>query len=85
MFEMENEVFPTNFIKKKNEIMGSNKVVEKPFTNLKTYKGDEIKPYMKEIVSEILPTENIAKYHFNMPTHRTIYNEDVSSPDNSSS
>ena len=74
---MENEVFPTNFIQKKNEIVGSNKVYEKPFTNMKTYHGEELQPYMKEKVSDTLQTENIAKYSFNLPTHRSIYNENV--------
>lgn len=78
---MENEVFPTNFIQKKNEIVGSNKIYEKPFTNMKTYHGEEIQPYMKDKISETItvPNENIAKYYFNLPTHRSLYNDNVSS------
>ena len=78
---MENEVFPTNFMKKKNEIYGSNKTFEKPFTNIKTYKGDELKPYMLEKVGEAIQTENIAKYHFDNLNHRAQYNQNVSVPE----
>lgn len=74
---MENEVFPTNFIKKKNEIYGSNKTFEKPFTGMKTYHGEELKPYMKEQMGEAMQTENIAKYHFDNTNHRNQYNQSV--------
>jgi hypothetical protein len=74
---MENEVFPTDFIRRKNEICGGNKVFEKPFTNMKTYHGDERKPYMQDKIGEAIQTENIAKYHFDNMNHREQYNQSV--------
>ena len=74
---MQNEVFPTEFYKKKNEIYGSNKIVEPSFTGMKTYKGDEIQPYMKDKIGEAIQTENIAKYHFDNMNHRNQFNQSV--------
>ena len=82
---MQNEVFPTEFIKKKNEIYGSNKVTEKAFTGMKTYKGDEIKPYMSEKVADTIGNENIAKYHFDNSNHRHQFNQSVILISNNSS
>ena len=74
---MQNEVFPTEFVKKKNDIVGSNKITEKAFTGMKTYKGDEIQPYMSEKVAETIQTENVAKYHFANENHRHRFNQSV--------
>ena len=76
-FEMQNEVFPTNFIKKKNEIVGGNKVYEKAFTGMKTYKGDEVQPWMKDNIPDTVQTENIAKFNFSLPNHRGLYNQNL--------
>ena len=62
LFEMENEIFPTNYKKLKNEIHSSNKTQEKAFTGMKTYHGDELQPYMLERIGDVIQTENIAKF-----------------------
>lgn len=74
---MQNEVFPTQFIKKKNDIYGSNKITEKAFTGMKTYKGEDLQPWMKSRVGETIQTENIAKYHFDNTNHRNQFNQSV--------
>lgn len=74
---MQNEIFPTDFLKKKNEIIGINKTTEKAFTGMKTYKDEEIQPYMKELVGDTIQTENVAKYHFDNSNHRNQFNQSV--------
>jgi hypothetical protein len=77
---MQNEVFPTEFVKKKNDIYGSNKITEKAFTGMKTYKDDELQPWMRSKVGDTIQTENVAKYHFDNTNHRTQFNQSVRFP-----
>ncbi|CAI2365160.1 unnamed protein product [Moneuplotes crassus] len=76
-FEMENEVYPTEFIKKKNAQLGNNCETERIFKGIKHYKDNEIQPYMKEKVGETIQAENVAKYHFPNTNHRQQYNQSL--------
>jgi len=76
-FAMENEVFPTNYLKRKHDNYGGNIVPIKPFSNMKTFHGGERKPYMDGNLGDAIQTENIAKYHFNNTNHRDQYNQSV--------
>ena len=76
-FEMQNEVFPTEYVKRKNEIISSNKITEKPFTGMKTYHGDEIQPYMTDKIPDTIQTENVAKFHYELPQQKSLYNKNL--------
>ena len=61
IFQMQNEVYPTQFVKQKNEPISSSRTQLPSKLCLKVYSGSDRKTYMNGTISETLQTDNIAR------------------------